>query len=81
MSSVILEILEILIQNQEIAGKFILKPIGEKTRGISSLQKNGIKSNPLWINITPKPKTSSLILEILKILIQNQVQTNKILYQ
>ena len=30
-----------------VAGKFILKPIGEKTRGIASLQKNGIKSNPL----------------------------------
>ena len=30
-----------------VAGKFILKPIGKKTRGIASLQKKGIKSNPL----------------------------------
>ena len=41
-SSVILEILKILIQNQLIAGKVILKPIAEKTRGIASLQKNGL---------------------------------------
>ena len=29
------------------ADKFILRPIGEKTRSIASLKKNGIKSNPL----------------------------------
>ena len=35
---------KILIQNQVLGGKFILKPFGEKRRGIASLQKNGIKS-------------------------------------
>jgi hypothetical protein len=40
-----------------IAGKVKLKPMGEKTRGIASLQKNGIKSNPLLITLTLKPKT------------------------
>ena len=54
-----------------VAGKFILKPIGEKTRGIASLQKNGIKSIPLRITFTLKTNTSSVILKILKILIQN----------
>ena len=31
-------ILKILIQNQMKVGKFILKPVGEKTRGIASLK-------------------------------------------
>ena len=31
--------------NQDLVGKFILGPIGEKTRGIASLQKNGLKSD------------------------------------
>ena len=47
-----------------VAGKFILKPIGEKTRGIASLLKNGIKSNSLRITLKSKPKTSSVILKI-----------------
>jgi hypothetical protein len=61
-----------------VAGKFILKPIGEKTRGIASLQKNGIKSNHLQMTLMLKPKMSFLIL---KILIQNQLHTNTILNQ
>jgi hypothetical protein len=40
-SSLILKILEILIQNQVLRVKFTLKPIGEKTRSIASL--HGIK--------------------------------------
>jgi hypothetical protein len=39
-----------------------------------------VKSNPLQINLTPKPKTSSAILKILKILkilIQNQAKGGK----
>ena len=36
-SSVILEILKILIQNQALGVNFNIKPVGEKTRGIASL--------------------------------------------
>jgi hypothetical protein len=36
-----------------------------------------VKSNPLQINLTPKPKTSSAILKILKILIQNLAKGGK----
>ena len=35
--------------------------------------KRSVKNNPLQINIIPKTKTSSAILKILKIVIQNQV--------
>jgi hypothetical protein len=50
-SSVILEILEILIQNQVLPVNLYWDLSG--------------KSNHLRINITPKVKTSTLILEIL----------------
>jgi hypothetical protein len=36
-----------------------------------------VKSNPLQITLTPKPKTFSAILKILKILIQNQAKGGK----
>jgi len=35
----ILKYLESVIQNQVLVGEFILKPVGEKTRGIASLQR------------------------------------------
>ena len=37
-SSLILEILKILIQNHVTTGEFTLNPVGEKTRSIASLQ-------------------------------------------
>jgi hypothetical protein len=36
-----------------------------------------VKNNPLQITLTPKPKTFSAILKILKILIQNQAKGGK----
>jgi hypothetical protein len=39
--------------------------------------KRRVKSNPRQMTITPKTKTSSAILKILKILIQNQMTAGK----
>jgi len=36
-----------------------------------------VKSNPLQITLTSKPKTFSVIVEILEILIQNQMKGGK----
>ena len=39
--------------------------------------KRSVKSNPLQMILAPMPKTSSVILKILKILIQNRVIAGK----